>query len=57
MVVLTQDNMKDMRRLLSATVRQVVHYTLIHIIMLHRGEKRIFTFAALVKPRETAFLS
>lgn len=57
MVVLTQDDMNDMRRLLSATVRQVVHYTLFHIIMLHRGEKRIFTFAALVKPRETAFLS
>lgn len=57
MVVLTQDNMKDMRRLLSATVRPVVCYTLIHIIMLHRGEKRVFIFAALVKPRETAFLS
>lgn len=56
-VVLPQDNVNDMQRLLSATVRQAVHYTLFHINMLRRREKRIFAIAALVKPRETALLS
>jgi len=56
-VVLPQDNVNGMQRLLSATVRQAVHYTLFCISMLHRREKRIITVAVLVKLHESAFLS
>lgn len=56
MIVLAQDNMNDMQNL-PATTEQVVHDTLFHITILHRGEKRFFSIFAPLKLCETTFSS